>query len=230
MPPIDLKTKTPIAAPANALLFGAQSTGATDPDLFFRDGIGDRAAFHPRLGPSTIRGCQFNVAAIANNTGVAANTLYAVPLHFARDETVNKLGLRFGGASAGVNCRLGLYRNKDGLPGEFVVESGEIAAASASYLDNAGSLAAVVARGDYWGLFVCSGSLTGGIWTQTVGTAATYNVGFSTASGSVSTAFVTGYSRAFTYGALPTTDQSVETWSTLLGNAGNNIPLLLWGR
>lgn len=187
-------------------------------------GGGNTAGLMPRLGVTGIRGAQHGLMSVTNNGTIVTGTLIAVPMSLDADITLNRLGLRFNSTTSGVNCRVGVAVDTNGVPTTLVADSGDFAS-TAGFQEVTG-IGVSMTRGRYWLLFSTSGSLTGGVWCQTAASVS-LPLGVNSAGSATTTFMATGLSATFTHGAFAS-DLTGTSW-TILTNSTATIPAIMWG-
>lgn len=141
----------------------------------------------------------------------AVNRLYFVPLHFGEDRTLTEFGIYVSTLAASGVARIGLYENQGGVPGDFVADFGEVLTSTTGYKSIAISQA-VVASKWYWGAVVCG----------TAAPSLSHITNPIISIGANTTVVPGGQHQAcamfhsYTYGALPTTNRSGETYTRIL--------------
>lgn len=140
----------------------------------------------------------------------AVNRLYFVPLHFGEDKTLTEFGIYVSTLAASGVARIGLYENQGGVPGDFVADFGEVLTSTTGYKSIAISQA-VVASKWYWGAVVCGTAAP----SLSHITNPIISVGANTTVAPGGQHQACSMFHAYTYGALPTTNRSGETYTRL---------------
>lgn len=153
---------------------------------------------------------------------LTANTLHFVPIIINRKQTFTRIGMRSGSNfSSADTYRLGIYRDSinGGKPGRLVLDAGTVttAASNASYEV---TISQALSAGVYW---LAAVSASANSDTECVVGSSGYASAIMGCRISGSLLSHLGWTRSFTYGALPS-DETSQTHSYVTSN--NSSPLL----
>ncbi len=138
-------------------------------------------------------------AGVTSNVAVTANRLYMLPVIIPYDISIVAMGVRITTGASG-NVRLGLYQDNQGHPGTLLYEGVPIST-SATGLSEV-SLSQSLSAGVYWLAAVFNAAPTVNSHT---------GAAMGRDSLSATSAPISGYFRAFTYGVLPV-DESAQSY------------------
>ena len=138
---------------------------------------------------------------------VSAGRLYAVPIEILTPTTFTKIGINVTTAATGspVHARLGIYKDQKGVPGDLVLDAGEVDVTTIATVE------ATISKtlfGRYWLVVIFESASSLQITLQS---SASTNVGDYGAEGPIGGANV--LRPAVSYGALPSTYPSVTSSS-----------------
>lgn len=157
------------------------------------------------------------LSAAATTMTVTANRLTLVRRAIQKPITLNELGI-YVTAQAGQKVRLGIYNSAaNDMPGTLFLDGGELTLSGTGYVVVGSALNTVLPIGTYWFALISDGAPT----INRPSTISGPPIGYD----SSGNAPVFSLYRTVTYGTLPLTDQSVETWT--LGQVGAT-PLILF--
>jgi hypothetical protein len=167
-----------------------ESGDADNPQLTAGLAMGMRGLANARYGPGINN----------NNSAVAANTLYVAPLYIPVAGVYTKASIRVTTLAAG-NCRMGIYVDALGGPGALLKDLGTVGTGTAGKMEV--TFSQVILPGWYWMAAVFDATPTVNCPSGSMGVRDV---------SSATSASVLGYSRAFTYAALPA-DESAAVYA-----------------
>ncbi|MEH1777085.1 hypothetical protein [Nostoc sp.] len=183
-----------------------------------------RNLLYPAVHPGYVTGRYYQNSPLiytdTNSVGVlTTNTITYVPFRIDRNINIDRIAISCAGVVTGGVARIGLYTNNNGFPSNLLLDTGDIAAASAGIKEAIVSLG--VNADWYW--FAGATSTPPNLYCCTAFAGSSYILG-QTAPSSASPV-VAIRQTGFTYGAFPSS-APISSLSLITGN----IAPLIWFR
>ena len=142
-------------------------------------------------------GCPLNAATYFTRTlALAANLMYAMPFYVNESHAYDRIAVHVTTLKAGSNIQLGIYADSAGVPGDLILDAGNVSGASTGGKEI--NINQTLARGWYWLAAVSDNTPT----LRTYQGSSMF--GWLGATTGVDTTYYGGMSVAQGYGALPT--------------------------
>jgi hypothetical protein len=143
----------------------------------------------------------FGSRVITALAGDFAETMLAIPFIAHHGVTWTEIGVECMSSDAGDAARLGIYSDTDGLPDALVVDAGEISFASTGELPK--TISEALTAGTWYWLVIGFNSNAGAAEIRAADSPSELPFGNFVCGSTGTNANRPGYSKAFTYGALP---------------------------